>query len=195
MTIDELKQRIPGVVDAEWHQHKNGGGWVQNTATVDKTAFIEDSAIVYGDARVYGNAIVYGNARVYGNAIVYGDAHVSGNARVGNNAKFEKSPLYIVGTKYSAYQFDNEKLGIGCEIHTVDVWERHGAELGRRDGFTDEQIEEYFDYVHLFAKRIGKEVNTSMCEEKTSTDSVEPINADESEKIESGSEAEVEAEE
>ena len=52
----------------EQHQHKNGGGWVANTATV------EDSVYIGPDAWVYGNAQVFGDARVYGNAQVFGDA-------------------------------------------------------------------------------------------------------------------------
>ena len=49
-----------------WHEHKNGGGWVQDTAHADEAAYI--SALVSGDAQVYGNARVSGDARVYGNA-------------------------------------------------------------------------------------------------------------------------------
>ena len=36
----------------EQHQHKNGGGWVANTANVEATAFVG------GDAWVFGNAWV-----------------------------------------------------------------------------------------------------------------------------------------
>ena len=71
----------------EQHQHKNGGGWVANTATV------EDSVYIGPDAQVSGNAQVYGNARVYGDARVSGNAQVSGNAWV-------ETPLFIQGTKH-----------------------------------------------------------------------------------------------
>ena len=65
-----------------WHRHPNGGGWVQDTASVDETAHIGPDAEVSGAAQVCGNAQVYGNARVCGAAEVYGAARVSGNARV-----------------------------------------------------------------------------------------------------------------
>jgi hypothetical protein len=39
-----------------WHRHPNGGGLVEDTATVDDTAYVGPAARVY-----YGNA---GNARV-----------------------------------------------------------------------------------------------------------------------------------
>ena len=75
------------------HRHENGGGWVADTATVEKTAcvsgdaWVSGNARVYGDAKVYGNAQVSGNAWVYGNARVYGDAWVSGDARVYGDAR------------------------------------------------------------------------------------------------------------
>ena len=37
----------------EQHQHKNGGGWVANTATVEDTAYVGSDAWVFGNARVW----------------------------------------------------------------------------------------------------------------------------------------------
>ena len=60
----------------EQHQHKNGGGWIANTATVEDSVYIGPDAQVCGDAWVYGNAQVLDDARMYGNAQVFGDAQV-----------------------------------------------------------------------------------------------------------------------
>jgi hypothetical protein len=54
---------IPFLKAEEQHQHKNGGGWVANTAIVEASARIGADAWVYGDARVYGYAQVYGDAQ------------------------------------------------------------------------------------------------------------------------------------
>ena len=64
------------------HQHKNGGGWVANTARVAETVFVGPEARVYGQARVYGKAWVFGKAQVYGNAQVSDLAWVYDLARV-----------------------------------------------------------------------------------------------------------------
>ena len=75
------------------HRHPNGGGWVANTAHVDKTAFVGPYAAVFGNATVTGNARitdtdwVLGDARVSGNARVSGDAEVNGNAHVQGSAQ------------------------------------------------------------------------------------------------------------
>ena len=100
----KLKSLFPDATLETWHVHPKGGGWVQNTASVDPSAFVGPNAIVsenaqiYGLARVFhdavvsgnaevrGSALVLGNARVGGNAVVSGNAVVLGNARVGGNA-------------------------------------------------------------------------------------------------------------
>lgn len=54
-----MSEKRPG-----WHRHPNGGGWVQDTASVDETARIGPDAQVFGNARVYGAAWVYGARHV-----------------------------------------------------------------------------------------------------------------------------------
>ena len=48
-----MSEKRPG-----WHRHPNGGGWVQDTASVDETAHIGPDAEVSVAARVSGNAWV-----------------------------------------------------------------------------------------------------------------------------------------
>ena len=62
----------------EQHQHKNGGGWVANTATV------EDSAFVGIDARVSGNAQVSGNAWKKSPLYIQGSRHAITNCAFGS---------------------------------------------------------------------------------------------------------------
>lgn len=81
------------------HWHSNGGGWVDNRATVAATAYIGPRAAVFGTATVTGNArieglawvnsgaTVSGNAIVRDNAIVQGGADLSGSIVVGGDAE------------------------------------------------------------------------------------------------------------
>jgi hypothetical protein len=62
------------------HKHKNGGGFVADTAKVD------DSVYVAENAQVLGYANVSGNAKILGHAVVAGTAKVSENAIVGDSA-------------------------------------------------------------------------------------------------------------
>jgi len=72
MTLVELQQSFPNATKSTWHRHSNGGGWVENTATVAVTAYVGENAWVYENAWVFDEARVYGNARVYGEAQVFG---------------------------------------------------------------------------------------------------------------------------
>jgi len=64
------------------NKHKNGGGWVAETANVDETVYVGPDAYVYGYARVHDSVKICDNARVYGNAKIYKYAKVYGQAGV-----------------------------------------------------------------------------------------------------------------
>ena len=147
MTFDELNKKLGGGESAsDWHQHANGGGWVHKKAKVDATAFVGENAIVW--AWVSGNAWVSGDAQVYGNAWVYGDAQVSGDAWV-------KSPLFIIGSKYSLTNAKHGHIKIGCRCETFAWWKKNGRALAKSEGFTEAEIKEYAAYVKLFME-VGK---------------------------------------
>jgi hypothetical protein len=120
----------------EQHQHKNGGGWIANTATV------EDSVYIGPDARVFGDAWVHGNAQVCGSARVFGDAWV-------------ETPLFIQGTKHGVSNSSYGKLSIGCVTLTFAEWKKQYRALGKREGYTEKQIKEYGAIIAL-ATKIGK---------------------------------------
>ncbi len=64
------------------HQHKNGGGWVADTAHVDETAFVGPNARVYGHARVCGHVRVREHAQVYGHAQLFDNVIVQDNVKI-----------------------------------------------------------------------------------------------------------------
>lgn len=45
----------------EQHQHKNGGGWIANTAHVDETSFVSGNAQVSGNAWVFNPLTIIGS--------------------------------------------------------------------------------------------------------------------------------------
>ena len=185
MTFDELNTKLGGGEKQDDWRQASGGGWLHKSAKVENESLIKDNAIVSGDAqvsgdawvygnalvsgdaRVFGDAQVYGNAQVYDNARVYGDARVSGNARVYGNARvsgnaqvygnaWEKSPLFIIGSRYSLTNCKHGHIQIGCHCHTFAWWQSKEAEaLAKEQGFTPEEVEEYRAYIELFVK-VGK---------------------------------------
>lgn len=69
----------PGAV---WRRHKNGGGWVSSTTTVDITAYVGPSACVYDDAKVRDYARIKDRARVFDSALIVENARICDDARV-----------------------------------------------------------------------------------------------------------------
>ncbi|ASR46391.1 dockerin [Paenibacillus kribbensis] len=74
------------------HVHRNGGGFVADSARVDdsvyvaKNAKVLDSATVTGNVRIEDSAVVRGAARVSGSAKITDYALVRGSAQIGESA-------------------------------------------------------------------------------------------------------------
>ena len=120
----------------EQHQHKNGSGWVANTATVAGTAYIGPDARVFGDAQVFGAARVFGAAQVFDNA-------------------WKTSPLYIQGSKHALTNCAYGQIIIGCQVHSFSEWKKLYKKIGKENGYTAEQIKEYGLHIAHIAK-VGK---------------------------------------
>lgn len=79
------------------HKHKNGGGFVADSARVDDSVYVGPHAAVIGNATVTGNAVIGGyamiaeNAKISSNAYVGDYALVIGRATVTDNAKVIES--------------------------------------------------------------------------------------------------------
>ncbi len=69
----------------EQHVHKNGGGWVANTARVAESVYVGPYAIVYGQAELSERVRVEGTSQVSGHAILSGDVLVCGNRWIDGN--------------------------------------------------------------------------------------------------------------
>jgi hypothetical protein len=116
------------------HRHPNGGGWVADTASVNKTAYIGPEAevsgeawvfgkaCVSGEARVYGKVEVFGDARVFGEAEVYGQACVGSVAQIGGPARVTLAPMVLSGGDFHVTISDTH-IQVGCHCATADEWE------------------------------------------------------------------------
>ena len=71
---------ITNLKDEEQHKHRNGGGWVANTAKVEDSVYVGPFALVYGHAELTGKVRVLDLGQVSGHAKLSGNVIVSGNA-------------------------------------------------------------------------------------------------------------------
>ena len=73
------------------HWHSNGGGWVDNGASVASTAYVGPRAAVFGNSTVSGNAHIEGLSWVNSGATVSGNAVVKDNALIQGGANLSGS--------------------------------------------------------------------------------------------------------
>jgi len=148
MTFKELNEKMGGgESESDWRR-ASGGGWIHRSATVEQPENIKENARVFGNAQVCDGARVFGDARVFGNAQVFGDARVCDGA-------WGRSPLFIVGSRFSLTNAKPGYLQIGCQCLTFSDWRKLGPRLAEENDFTPEEIAEYAAYLDLFEK-IGK---------------------------------------
>ena len=84
-----------------------------------------------------------------------GDAWVSDCAQVYGDA-WEKSPLYIQGTKYAFYMAAANKVGCGCQVFTFAGWHKHWRKIAVKFKMTEAEQTEYVSYFNLACERYGK---------------------------------------
>ena len=160
-----------GWIESEINLSHDGDAWVCDNAWVHGNARVCDNAVVRGNAWVHGNALVCNNAVVRDNALVCNNAVVCDNAVVRDNAvvcdnavvydnvvvrggAWDKSPLYIQGSKWSVCMTNLTHIQIGCQNHSISDWIDHGVAIARRN-HADDIIPEYIWYIVTAAMRYG----------------------------------------
>ena len=154
MTFEELKRRVPDATVDTWHQHANGGGWVENSARVADSAVVigsatvRDYAVVRDYATVDNRAIVRDCATVRDYAVVCGYATVIGSAVV-TAGTWNVPPVQIQGSQWFVGQSAPGTIRAGCEEHTFDKWQRNWDALADKHKLTPELRREYKAYIDI----------------------------------------------
>lgn len=107
------------MVKVEGHYHKNGGGFVANTAIVDETAFVGKDAMVLENAQVRDRSRIGGSAMVYGKAWIAGDVDISGITEVCGDARLQGKMRVTEGKFFSHRIASNEEARKYLEIMEV----------------------------------------------------------------------------
>ena len=116
--------RVKLTIDCKWGKAGDLGGWVQKDENIQ------------GFAWVSGNSQISGDAQISGNAWVYGDA-------------WGTSPLQIQGSRHTLTECKKGFLQIGCKCYTFEEWELHFEAIGKAEGYSEKQIQEYKLYIDL----------------------------------------------
>ena len=94
-------------------------------------------------------------ARVGDGAWVGEGARVGDGATVGEGAR--PTIIYILGSMHAVSYWGEARIDIGCHHQSIRLWSEHFREIGEKEGYTTEQIEEYGRYIEMI--RIIHEAN------------------------------------
>ena len=75
--------------------------------------------------------------------------------KLGDYCKVPKS-LFISASRHSVSYWGYDAIQIGCKKHTISEWQKHFREIGKAEGYSEEQINEYGSYIDLIAKLHGR---------------------------------------
>ena len=100
--------------------------------------------------------ISIGNYAKIGYYAKIGDSAKIGNyATIGDSATILKT-LFITGSKNTFTWNGNNQLSIGCLCKTFDEWLKDYERIGKIEGYSDDEIKEYYGYI-MIAHNLWKE--------------------------------------
>lgn len=107
------------------HKHKNGGGWVADSASVAESVYVGPQARISGTARMSGG-VIYGGV-IYGGVISGGV--ISGDAQISISADLLHGVAH--GFQWTATRNANHvwTLRFGCERHALKAWAKLHVKL------------------------------------------------------------------
>lgn len=135
-----------------------GEGWVsfQYTNISELEEEFAQRGIEVGDYCELGNYFKLGNYCKLGDYCNLGDGCELGNGcNLGDGCKVPKS-LFISASQHSVSYWGYDAIQIGCKKYTISEWQKHFREIGKAEGYSEEQIDEYGSYIDLIAKLHGR---------------------------------------
>ena len=69
---------------------------------------------------------------------------------LGNDVK-PSMVLYISASKHPISYWGEDEISIGCHQHSIRLWRERFRDIGAKEGYTPEQIEEYGKYIEMIA--------------------------------------------
>ena len=157
---------LGGFIEKEENLSHEGNCWVYYNAMVYGNAVIRgcaeirdnaricDNAVIHGCAEIYGRAVIRGYAVIHGYAEIYGNAVICNNARI-RGGKWDKTPLYIQGTKWEFYVSSENTITTGCQTHTYEEWQKNYKQIAEEHDEL-EALTEYIRYFNLACEMYGK---------------------------------------
>jgi len=160
-SLDNLTNPSTGEVEGVilGDSHISGNAKIFDKAVVRDNVVIRDNAMVFGNAVVKGDARVYADGKIKDNAIVGAGCIVKAGGIIANDVEIysciivedetmTKAPFQMIGSRPEhPVALHNNMFSIGCEVHSLAVWEENIVQIGENNGYSQKEIIEYTDYL------------------------------------------------
>ena len=104
-----------------------------------------------GDGCELGDGCKLGYRCELGNWCKLGDGCKLGNwCKLGDGCDVPKS-LFISASRHTVSYWGEDVIQIGCKRYTISEWQKHFRKIGKAEGYSPEQMEEYKGYIDLIA--------------------------------------------
>jgi hypothetical protein len=102
------------------HLHPNGGGWVQNSASVANSVYVGPAAMVLGNANISGDVRIENTALVR-NAVVSGQVRIRDNAFVDRGNYSGSAVVQGQGFAENVTMSDNALIGMRAKVTNYNL--------------------------------------------------------------------------
>ena len=129
-------------------------GSIGDNAYIGKHASIGNNASIGSDVSIghdacIGKRVSIGNNASIGSDVSIGhDACISKRVSISDDAKLIQG-FYVNGSKHPVTYKCNYTLSIGCHNYSIDKWLDKCAVIGKKEGYSEEQIKEYQTYIKM----------------------------------------------
>ena len=124
---------------------------------------IGDGASIGDDASIGDGASIGYRASIGDGASIGDDASIGDGASIGDDEKLING-IFINGSMHTVTYVGSGKISIGCKCHTIEEWKEKFKEIGERNDYNAEKIQEYHNYILTIEKWL--ELQTVKFEEK-----------------------------
>jgi len=105
-----------------------------------------------GDYAKIGDGAKIGDYAKIGYGAEIGDyAEIGDSAKIGDKEVILKT-IFIAGTKHTVTWYGTNEINIGCHKKSISWWLKNGKDIAEREGYSEEQTEEYRQYVLICKK-------------------------------------------
>lgn len=149
--------------DNGWTEHEltNTQALKERRIKIHPTAIIEDGAWIGDGTEIGYGAEIGARAWIGDGTWVGARATIKAGTWIGDGGQIPPHTrpkiIYLVGSGHPVSYWGQDRIDIGCRLHTISYWQEHIEEIGQEHGYTPEQIEEYHGYVEFIASVHKKE--------------------------------------